>query len=283
MHQDIKDYLPTYRRTVGWFAFTDLLVFDALLDAQAESGTSGDLLEIGVMHGKSAFFLGRKCLEKEQLLLCDLFGSPSDDSANADENIASYAGVTRAAFDQAAAGQDLGEARVLQMASRLLSAHVANRSLRFAHVDGGHLYPQVAADVDLIDRLLLAKDGWVAFDDYRTAHAPGVAAAVWAALARGPLEPVLLTSTKLYAALNPDPETKRLLCNRLGAYELDLEEQKLFDNTVLRIVEPLEISPYRRPLAWRGQQVMTIRQLSSFAGRFGAITGRFGAVWAGRR
>ena len=283
MQQDIKDYLPTYRRTRGWFAFSDLLVFDALLDAQAEIGTSGDLLEIGVMHGKSAFFLGRKRLKKEQLLLCDLFESRPDDSANADENIASYAGVTRAAFDQAAAGQDLGEARVLQMASGLLSDHVANRSLRFAHVDGGHLYPQVEGDVDLMDRLLVARDGWVAFDDYRTAHAPGVAAAVWAALARGPLEPVLLTSTKLYAALNPDPETKRLLRRHLEDYGLKLEEQKLFDSTVLRVVEPLEISPYRRPRAWRGQQVIKFRQSSSLAGRFESLARRFGAMWAGRR
>lgn len=276
MQQDIKDYLPTYRRTRGWFAFSDLLVFDALLDAQAESGTCGDLLEIGVMHGKSAFFLGRKRLNNEQLLLCDLFESPPDGSDNAVENTASYPGVTRAAFDQAAAAQDLGEARVLQMASRLLSDHVANRSLRFAHVDGGHLYPQIAGDVELMDHLLLDKDGWVAFDDYRTAHAPGVAAAVWTAMARGPLEPMLLTSTKLYAALNPNPTTKRLLRSQLEAYELNLEEQKLFDSTVLRVVEPLEVSPYRRPRAWQGEQVIRWRQTSSLAGRLGA-------VWSGRR
>lgn len=274
MQQDIKNYLPTYRQTRGWFAFSDLLVFDALLDAQAENGTSGDLLEIGVMHGKSAFFLGRKCLGKEQLILCDLFDSSPDDFANAEENIASYSGVTRAAFDRSAGEQDLDEAHVLQMSSSLLVDHVASHSLRFAHVDGGHLYPQVVGDVELMERLLLPSDGWVAFDDYRTAHAPGVAAAVWAALARGPLEPVLLTPTKLYAALNPDSATKGHLLGRLEAYELDIEEQKVFDSTILRVIEPLEAAPYRRPRAWRGEQVIRLRQSSPLAGKFAAVLAR---------
>jgi hypothetical protein len=255
VQQDVIDYLPVYRRLSGWFAFTDLLVFDALLDAQAASGTTGDLLEIGVMHGKSAFFLSRKVRAAEELILCDLFEMPPPGAENAAENQASYPGVTRTAFETSAAQLATRAPRVLQMASALLGEHVGAGTIRFAHVDGGHLYPEVSSDVALSERLLVAQDGWVAFDDIRTPHAPGVAAAVWPALARGPLEPVLITPTKLYAAREPDLTTRGELQRSLIGYGLELEEQKVFDHVVLRVVEPLDTGPYRRPSSWRGAAV----------------------------
>jgi hypothetical protein len=255
VQQDVFDYLPVYRRLSGWFAFTDLLVFDALLDAQTASGTTGDVLEIGVMHGKSAFFLARKVEAGQELIVCDLFEMPPPGAANAAENAASYPGVTRAAFDRSAEQLAARPPRVLQLASALLGEHVDAGTVRFAHIDGGHLYPEVAADVALAERLLVAQDGWVAFDDIRTPHAPGVAAAVWPALARGPLEPVLITPTKLYAARQPDLTTRGRLQQRLLDYGLELEEQKVFDHVLLRVVEDLDTGPYRRPSTWRGARV----------------------------
>ncbi len=249
-------YLDTYRELEGWFAFVDLLAFDALLDAQREAGTSGDLLEIGVMHGKSAFFLDRKRGAGESLVLCDLFELPPPGAENAAENAASYPGVTRARFDQSAARHARSSPTVIQGSSSELGQHVKPGSVRFGHVDGGHLYEQVSKDVDLMPSLLLADDGWVAFDDFRTAHAPGVAAAVWAACASGPLQPVLLTPTKLYAALQPAEQTRAGLLAKLDGYGLELEEQSLLGHIVARVVEPVETAPYKRPRTWRGHDVI---------------------------
>lgn len=257
MDHDVMGYLPVYRSLKGWFAFTDLLVFDALLDAQVASGTQGDLLEIGVMHGKSAFFLSRKIRLSDSLVLCDVFEMPPPNSANAAENTTSYRGVTRAAFDKSVAELAPRPPRVFQVPSVQLGEHVDSGSVRFAHVDGGHLYSEVSADVDLIERLLIPEDGWVAFDDIRTPHAPGVAAAVWPALARGPLVPVLMTSTKLYAAREPKVGTTGLLRERLLNYGLEIEEQEVLHHVMLRVVEPLDTTPYRQPKSWRGRPAAT--------------------------
>jgi len=272
-------YLATYRELAGWFAFTDLLAFDALLDAQQATGTSGDLLEIGVMHGKSAFFLERKRLPSEALVLCDLFELPPPGASNAAENATSYPGVTRASFDQSAARHAKTTPTIIQRSSSELGQHVAPASVRFAHVDGGHLYEQVSQDVALIPSLLVPADGWVAFDDFRTAHAPGVAAAVWTACATGPLQPVLLTTTKLYAALQPCAETRSALLDALVGYGVDIEEQQLLGHAVLRVVEPVETAPYSRPSVWRGCDVISldssvVSRAKDAARKLGAVVGK---------
>jgi hypothetical protein len=59
-------------------------------------------------------------------------------------------------------------------------------------VDGSHQYEIVKQDAQLARKL--AMDGAViAFDDYRSAHVPGVAAAVWSEVVDGDLKPIALT------------------------------------------------------------------------------------------
>ena len=258
MEADVIAYLPTYRSVHGWFSFTDLLVLDALLDAQSVSGTRGDLLEIGVMHGRSALFLGSKAHSDESISLCDLFGAPAGSPLNEQENVASYPGLSRETFEHRWLDLGLPVPTVFQMNSEDLPDHLEPASFRFIPVDGSHLFSIVSRDVALAERCLLPSDGWVAFDDFRATHTPGVAAAVWPALMRGPLRPVLVTRTKLNAAREPSQSTIDLLSATISDYGFDLELVPLDEGQyVLRVVEAVELEPYLGPTTWRGQEIIT--------------------------
>ncbi|MGI5292048.1 hypothetical protein ACQEVF_53300 [Nonomuraea polychroma] len=69
----------------------------------------------------------------------------------------------------------------------------------------------VKGDV-LAARTVLKDDGIVAFDDYRSEHTPGVALAVWEAVAGLGLAPICISTQKLYATWgDPVPVERRLL------------------------------------------------------------------------
>lgn len=273
MQADVLSYLPIYRTVPGWFAFHDLLIFDVLLDLQTHEGIAGDLLEIGVMHGKSAFFLSRKRQASEKMVVCDLFDLPAPCQANARENSISYPGVSIAGFRRRAHELGGGPMEVHQRPSETLLEVLAHRlgSFRFVHIDGGHLFEQVRGDMAVAEALVIAEGGWVVFDDYRTAHAPGVAAAVWPAISAGRLYPVVLSETKMYATTTPISEVAfQKLSGRLETH-FDVDKQELFGRAVLRTVAPLDESPYRRPVRWCGRRVTGTRLGLAMARIRGAI------------
>lgn len=184
----------------GWFDHVDYLAFTTILAAQ--SGT-GDIVEVGPFLGRCAVVLGGSVRTGESLKVVDLFGQPARDEENAIE-VAwnSYGSLSRKAFEEnfLAFHAWLPDIHVGESADLLRSLEPG--SVRFAHVDGSHAFPTVAEDLDLI-RVALAHDGVVVIDDFRTEHAPGVAAAIWPLVHEGLLVPFALTPQKLYSALGP--------------------------------------------------------------------------------
>ncbi|MET9799557.1 class I SAM-dependent methyltransferase [Streptomyces sp. NPDC006368] len=200
-----------YSDVKGWFAPVDQLLFDWILTGQRDAGVRGDLLELGAYLGKSAIFTGFYRGEGEEFTVCDLFDSPAPDESNGAEMTRSYATLTRRAFETNYLAFHEALPRVVQAPTSSITAHVAPASCRFVHVDASHLYEHVHGDVEAA-RVLLAPDGIVAFDDYRAEHCPGVAAAVWGAVAVSGLRPVCLTGTKLYGTWgDPAPVRDALL------------------------------------------------------------------------
>ncbi|MEE1756770.1 class I SAM-dependent methyltransferase [Streptomyces sp. SP18CS02] len=207
-------HVSSYSDVKGWFGPVDQLLFDWFLTGQRDAGIRGDLLELGAYLGKSAIFTGYYRAEGESFTVCDLFDSPAPDASNGAEMERSYATLTRRAFETNYLSFHDTLPTVVQAPTSLITGHVRPGSCRFVHVDASHLYEHVHGDVESA-RLLLAADGIVAFDDYRAEHCPGVAAAVWGAVASGGLRPVCLTGTKLYGTWGDPAPLQEALLRRL--------------------------------------------------------------------
>lgn len=133
----------------------------------------------------------------ETFTVVDLFGRPAETADNTAENDASYADLTRPAFEANYLRFHEALPAVVEGLSSSVRSHVAPRTVRFAHIDGSHLYDVVRDDA-LAAREYMAEHGVVAFDDFRTAHAPGTAAAIWETVVTDGLVPIAVTDTKLY-------------------------------------------------------------------------------------
>ncbi|MGW8976522.1 class I SAM-dependent methyltransferase, partial [Streptomyces platensis] len=195
----------------GWFFTADQLLFDWFLARQKERAEPGDLLELGAYMGKSAIFLGARQRAGERFTVCDLFDSPAEDASNSQEMKKSYATLTRRAFEANYLAFHEELPTIVQGLSSLVSEHVDEGSVRFAHIDASHLYEHVHGDI-LTVRELLTGNGVVVMDDYRAEHCPGVAAATWQAVANEGLRPVCLTGTKFYGTWgDPEPLQQALI------------------------------------------------------------------------
>ncbi|MYT13388.1 Methyltransferase domain-containing protein [Streptomyces sp. SceaMP-e96] len=188
----------------GWFFTADQLLFDWFLKRQQERSEPGDLLELGAYMGKSAIFLGARRRAGERFTVCDLFDSPAEDSSNSQEMKKSYATLTRRAFEANYLAFHEELPTIVQGLSSIVTDHVEEGSVRFAHIDASHLYEHVHGDI-LAVRELLTGHGVVVMDDYRAEHCPGVAAATWQAVANEGLRPICITGTKFYGTWG-DPE-----------------------------------------------------------------------------
>ncbi|WP_433511131.1 class I SAM-dependent methyltransferase [Nonomuraea sp. CA-143628] len=194
-------------RIPGWFWPADQRLFGWFLSADAP----GDLLELGTYLGKSAVLIGGHLRPGETFTVCDLFESEAPDAANEAETTGSYSTLTRQRFEQNYLSVHDSLPQIVHGPTSVILNHVKADSCRFVHVDASHLYAHVKEDV-LAARTVLRSDGIVAFDDYRSEHTPGVALAVWEAVAGLGLSPICVSSQKLYATWgDPAPVQRRLL------------------------------------------------------------------------
>ncbi|MBD3917013.1 class I SAM-dependent methyltransferase [Nocardioides hwasunensis] len=182
----------------GWFDAIDRELFRWFLGSGREISGPGHLVELGSYMGQSAVLIGDHLQDGETFTIIDLFEAPADDEANSQENSESYAGLSRQAFERYYRGVHPALPTVVQDFSERIVDHVEAASTRFMHVDASHLYEHVVLDIAAAKRLL-ATDGVVVFDDFRSGHTPGVAAAVWSAVATEGLRPIVVSPNKLYA------------------------------------------------------------------------------------
>jgi hypothetical protein len=223
----------------GWFRWLDMTMFRALLDAQAGS-EPGVLVELGTYLGKSAVVIGDHVREGERFVAVDLFGdtvvlgeSPAD-VANRRESTKSYGTLTRRTFEENYLALHPHLPEIVQGLSSIVVDHVEPASARFVHVDASHMYAHVVLDARNA-RDLLRPAGIVVFDDFRGEHTPGVAAAVWAAVAQDGLIPLALTSQKFYGVYDdpaPYASVLRDLFNSDERYQW--ETQQIMGHDVLR-------------------------------------------------
>ncbi|MDX2812920.1 class I SAM-dependent methyltransferase [Streptomyces sp. NPDC006207] len=207
---ETADAIPRPQRFAdveGWFWPVDQLLFDWFLRRQSNLEHQGDLLELGAYMGKSAIFMGGYLRQGERFTVCDLWDSPAVDDPNSAEMNSAYATLTRRAFEANYLSFHDRLPTMVQAPTSVITSHVGAGSCRFVHVDASHLYEHVSGDIAAA-RELLVPEGIAAFDDFRSEHCPGVAAAVWAAVATVGLKPVVVTSTKLYGTWG-DPEQVR--------------------------------------------------------------------------
>lgn len=222
----------------GWFFPSDIYLFQWFLDDQVARHHSGDLVELGTYYGKSAVLIAAYQQAGETFTVVDLYETSAEASANAQENALGYGGLTRAAFEAHYLRYHASLPVVVQGLSSEIRAHVAPASVRFCHVDASHLYEHVRGDAAAA-RDLLQPDGIVVFDDYRSPHTPGTAAAVWEAVLNMGLKPIALTKAKLYGTWGDHGAIQGRLLAALNRQDTWLHEvQSVAGNDVVRVFSP---------------------------------------------
>ncbi|NXY95699.1 class I SAM-dependent methyltransferase [Streptomyces sp. BR123] len=205
--------VPTgYGEVKGWFSDCDQALFDWFLTRQNTHGVKpGDLLELGAFMGKSAIFLGQYLRDGEEFTVCDLFDSPAPDESNLAEMQGSYPTLTRRGFEANYLAFHEALPTIIQAPTFVVADRVRPASCRFIHIDASHLYEHVVQDI-ASSRVVAAPGAVVVFDDYRSEHCPGVAAAVWGAVAVDGLRLIAVSGAKLYATWDdPEPYRQALL------------------------------------------------------------------------
>ena len=236
----LQPYWNVRHKVPGLLEDIDFLLFDWLLRDQATRDVKGDLLEIGAFQGKSAIVIGPHARDAEQFIVCDIFEDSTSDAANDEENADSYRDLTRRSFEDNYRRFVPRPATIVQELSTNIRDHVPDGTVRFAHVDGGHMYDVIKADVESISHLLV-EGGIVAFDDFRAQHTPGVAAAVWEAVASAGLLPICVTDAKFYGTWSQPTadETRARLHGWLAAHaDVRTGEQSVHGHPLLLVANP---------------------------------------------
>lgn len=258
-----RDRLP------GAFDDIDILIFDHILRGQTRSGVRGDVLEIGAFMGKSAIVTGLHVRPPDRMIVCDVFESGGLEEDNERENAESYPGLTRRAFEESYGRFVPSAPTVVQELSSAIRAHVPDESLRFAHIDGGHLDHVVREDIRSA-RSLLSSDGVVAIDDYRALHTPGVAASVWAAVTEDGLRPVCLSEGKFYGTWDAEAAealTADLLSWFASHDNVDMGTQHVAGAEVVVVSNPRIWTPRRRVKAAVPPVALELRRRLRHRGR----------------
>jgi len=187
----------------GWLGSVDAALLVALDDQQRRAGLSGDLLEVGVYEGTSAILLGYFLRPGERFYVCDPFGEAVGETEARAEQQRYYAGLCRERFERNYVRFHPQLPEIVEAASSALASYGLSRTFRLVHIDGSHAYDDVRQDLAL-SRSLLAPRGVVVVDDISAGHVPGVAAAVWRAVAEDGLRPFAL-GAKLFATWGEEP------------------------------------------------------------------------------
>jgi hypothetical protein len=152
----------------GWLQAGPRAAIWALLDSQVLDGVAGDVMEIGVFHGRTFALLAASRRPGERAIAVDLFGSEQRRSTF-------LANMKRLGIYDSQ--MDLWDMSSEEFAKNPGRAALANR-IRFLSLDGGHSYETVIVDLKISETALNA-DGVVAFDDFFNPWYPDVTAALF--------------------------------------------------------------------------------------------------------
>jgi hypothetical protein len=230
--------LDRLQKVPGWFTPLDQMLFGWFLVWQSSQGLSGDLVELGVYKGKSAILLGANLQRHEDLIVCDLFGRPgreADIGANASQFYRDR--LCRHDFESNYLSFLGTLPRIVEGPSSSILEHVQAGSARLVHIDAAHRYANVLQDISSA-RTMLRPDGMVVLDDFRTAHTPGVAAAVWGSVLRGDLVPICVSESKFYGTWGVSNQIRQDLSRWLVAQKLPHDVHDVAGLPLIRVASP---------------------------------------------
>ncbi len=185
----VREYLESTRDVEGWFFPIDAHLFAMVDEIQKREGTSGNLFEIGVHHGKTALFLARMAERGEALGVCDVFEQQALNRDRSGEG-------NREIFERHMRTHN-AEARVFAKLSSALTVDDTTTRCRFVHIDGGHRPEDVLNDLRVAERALLP-EGVVAVDDVFNPNWPGVSEGFYRY--KGDLVPIVIGGNKVLLA-----------------------------------------------------------------------------------
>jgi len=241
----LAGYLQRMNEIQGWLLLVDALIMSGIDSYQREHHVRGDLLEIGVYHGKSAILMGYFHRGPERLVVCDLFMTNGSTEENMHENQSYYQGINRSVFEDNYRLFHTELPTILAKPSSAIS-DLEPQSFRLIHVDGSHVYEIVREDLHNTHRLL-CDGGIVIIDDWRTGHTPGVAAATWDAILHDGLAPICFTDQKLYGTWTPSRAPSREEIQRWtqASPSMNIETVRLLDRDVHWVVDgPVPIDTF---------------------------------------
>jgi hypothetical protein len=222
----------------GWFTSLDQMLFGFFLEWQSSHGISGDLVELGVYKGKSAILLGAYLRGEQTLVACDLFGSPASEADIAPSASQFYRDrLRRQDFEENYCSFFGTLPQIVEGPSSTILDHVLPSAARFVHIDAAHRYANVLQDIAAA-RTMLCRNGIVVLDDYRAAHTPGVAAAVWESVIRGALVPLCVSESKFYGTWGASNDIRRPLVQWLVSQRLAYDVHDIAGHQVTRIASP---------------------------------------------
>ncbi|SDQ85263.1 class I SAM-dependent methyltransferase [Thermostaphylospora chromogena] len=238
----------------GWFPETDMRLFEWLLGWQERTNVHGDLLELGAYLGRSAILIGRHRRAEERFTVCDLF-----EPLPAREDARDHPELSRAAFETNYLAFHPTLPEIVQGPSASIRDHVKPGSCRFVHIDASKVYEHVRADLEAA-RELVVPEGIVVVEGYRAEETPGVARAVWDAVATGGLRPVCLTPARFYGTWGDSAPIVERLADWLAerpdewAYDRHLMDGRAFvrarlTTTTQRPTLPLPTASRSTPVA----------------------------------
>lgn len=195
-----QGYLP-YRNDTVPFPAESVVVWYYAYALQAAEGITGDVLEMGVEHGGTAFLAATAINPGEDLVLVDTRKSDK------------FARMEATLPEDRRAQIDFRECRT----SAPTLEDIEARKFRFVHIDAGHAREDVVYDFERFAKCL-ADDGLLCFDDVFEVRWPGVTEAVMQAVPGSGIEPVLFANRKLYLAHSAAaPRYRDLFASNLDA------------------------------------------------------------------
>jgi hypothetical protein len=178
----LRDWKAAHDDVPGWFSDMAAGLCDAFLDFQSVRGVAGDMLEIGVAHGRSALLFNLHTRGSETFYAVDLLPSW---------------------LTQACARLRMqGTGRVLSFcgdSKYFAPEYIQAGSVRFAHIDADHGRAALHVDLRIADHAL-ADDGLLVLDDFLAPQYLAATAGVfeWLTLHPGRFEMILAGHNKAF-------------------------------------------------------------------------------------
>ena len=159
----------------GWINRESHAIFDFLFEFQKSNKLNGNLMEIGVYHGKTSAIMSEFVEQDEKLFMVD----PWLEAYKSEilKNLESYSQIEQ------------NKLKMLPISSQDLIRDIDNQlygSFRFIHIDGNHTAQFLYNDLITADKLLNSVYGIVAIDDFMCYLYPQVTECVYTYLHLNP-------------------------------------------------------------------------------------------------